>query len=66
MRQITWAQVQDEITVCPYCMNPARNRIACCGESSAHFQTAYDLGDELVLAEEVEVVDESSRVKRES
>jgi hypothetical protein len=46
----------DAVTVCPYCMNE-RDRdsyMGCCGESSAHFETAYIINDELVLESELE------------
>lgn len=61
LRQIKLSQVQDEVTVCPYCMDgpKAHGRdYGCCGESSAHFVKAYDLGDEFVLMDEVEIIDE--------
>jgi hypothetical protein len=49
------ADIIEEIEVCPYCMHPA-NGIGCCGESSAHFEVAYDTGEELYLKSEVEVI----------
>lgn len=58
LRQIHDSDIKDELTVCPYCMDgpKAHGRdFGCCGESSAHFVKAYDLGDELVLADDVEV-----------
>jgi hypothetical protein len=55
-RLIKESEILDELTVCPYCMNPAEGKSGCCGESSGHFTDAYDLGDEVVLAHEVDVV----------
>lgn len=56
-RQIFESDILDELTVCPYCMYPVScEQLGCCGESSAHFADAYDLGDELVLACEVDVI----------
>jgi len=44
----------DKVTVCPYCMNEAGDKIACCGESMAHFEEAYvQENGELILASEV-------------
>lgn len=52
-------QIEKEITVCPYCMNEVSERYygGCCGESSAHFETAYVIEghDEYYLASEVEI-----------
>lgn len=55
MRKIKLSAIQDEITVCPYCMNPIQvdPHAGCCGE--VHSAKAYDLGDEIVLVDEVEV-----------
>lgn len=58
LRQIRAADIQDELTVCPYCLaerNPYYHA-GCCGESSLHFAKAYDLGDELVLESDVEII----------
>lgn len=55
MKQIYESQVQDELTVCPYCMNPpTRGQRSCCGEN--HFEEAIDTGDEIYLLSEVEIV----------
>ena len=60
MRHIKLSQVIDTITVCPYCMNEARNKMGCCGESSCHFETAYVTEDETLLQSETEVIDDES------
>ena len=55
MKQIYESQVQDELTVCPYCMNPpTRGQFSCCGEN--HFEPAIDTGDEIYLLSEVEII----------
>lgn len=60
MPKIKLSQIQDEYLGCPYCMDGPKREYdhrGCCGESSAHFAQIYDLGDELVLADYVEVVE---------
>lgn len=58
MRYIPANQIQAEVTVCPYCMELVGSEVrSCCGENSAHFAKAYDLGDEYVLADEVAVIE---------
>lgn len=55
MKQIYESQVQDELTVCPYCMNPpTRGQRSCCGEN--HYEPAIDTGDEIYLLSEVEII----------
>lgn len=55
MKQIYESQVQDELTVCPYCMNPpTRGQRSCCGE--IHYEPAIDTGDEIYLLSEVEII----------
>ena len=35
-------QIEDEVLTCPYCMSAVSfQQMGCCGESSAHFETAY-------------------------
>lgn len=44
--------------VCPYCMNDANDKTGCCGESSAHFETAHVTRDlDVWLDSEIEIVD---------
>lgn len=51
------SQIEAEILVCPYCMDEVSyNRTGCCGESSAHFDTAYVTQDETFLKHEVVVI----------
>jgi hypothetical protein len=57
MKQLQVSEIIDEVVVCPYCMNEARGT-SCCGESSAHFETAYVTQDETYLASEVEVTND--------
>lgn len=56
------SMIQDEILVCPYCMDEVSHpeTPGHCGESSAHFETAYVTQDETYLASEVEIVDDSN------
>lgn len=47
----------EEILVCPYCMDEKSvNDSGCCGESSAHFQPAYLIGDDCYLECDIEWV----------
>ncbi len=63
MKRFLKSEVDDEIEVCPYCMNPPpRGRSGCCGESSAHFETAYDIKGELYLESEIELYDDQSQI----
>ena len=58
MRQILLSQIQGEITICPYCGDEKHGQIGCCGESSCHFEQAYDLGDETLSVNECDVIDD--------
>lgn len=51
MREIYESQIVDTLEVCPYCMNPPKGHGSCCGE--VHYEEAYDIGDEILLASEV-------------
>ena len=56
MKQVPVDQVET-ITVCPYCVSERDEfGVGCCGESSAHFETAYVYQDEIYLADEIELV----------
>lgn len=48
----------EEIVVCPYCGSEQEtfDYGACCGETSAHFQTGYVYQDEIYLENEIELV----------
>jgi hypothetical protein len=51
-------EIDDEVLVCPYCMSEVRSGSrGCCGESSDHFETAFEVNGELFLKNEIEVVD---------
>lgn len=56
MKQIYESQVQDELTVCPYCYTPV-HKMSCCGET--HYEPAIDTGDEIYLLSEVEIIPDS-------
>ena len=49
-------QITDEVWVCPYCMNEVNEERGCCGESSAHFEKAYEVDGELYLTSELQIV----------
>ena len=67
MKQVTYDQIEEEFLCCPYCMGEVRSeQFGCCGESSAHFQTAYVVDGESFLEDDIEIVDENSAAKRES
>jgi len=60
MKQIKESQIETEFLACPYCMNDVSHFEpwrGCCGESSAHFDTAIETsqGETYMLAE-VEIV----------
>lgn len=53
----SWLMDFQEITICPYCMQQREEHgEGCCGESSAHFETAYLINGEIVLKEELEKI----------
>jgi len=58
MVHIKASQIEAIITVCPYCMDESHNKTGCCGESSAHFETAVVSQSEAYLENEIEVVSE--------
>lgn len=58
MKQVKISDIEDELLVCPYCMTEVSiDDLGCCGESSAHFETAYLIEDELYLKREIEVIE---------
>lgn len=44
-------KVEKIVTVCPYCFEPKRGKISCCGE--VHFETAYDVDGQIFLESEL-------------
>jgi len=46
-------KIIDTLEVCPYCYEPKGDKTSCCGEN--HFELAYDIGDEYILASEVSI-----------
>jgi hypothetical protein len=60
VRQVLLSQIENEITVCPYCGDEKHgNSYGCCGESSCHFEKAYVLKDgDCVTEHECCVVDD--------
>jgi len=48
-------QIEEEITVCPYCMNDYRGQLQCCGEN--HWAEAYIIDGECYLADEVTILE---------
>lgn len=56
--KILSADIIEEITVCPYCMETrSQESLGCCGESSCHFERAYVTKDlECYLESEVEII----------
>lgn len=56
-KQVRKIDIEDKSLVCPYCMiEVSFDDQGCCGESSAHFETAYLIEGELYLKQEVEVI----------
>jgi hypothetical protein len=46
----------EKVTICPYCVSERdEHGIGCCGESNAHFETAYVYQDEIYRADEIEI-----------
>lgn len=57
MKRLHESEILNEYLACPYCYAQVDfDRLGCCGESSAHFESAYETEDEVYLACEVEVV----------
>lgn len=57
MKQVKISDIEDELYVCPYCMTEvSSDDRGHCGESSAHFETAYLIEGELYLEHEIEVI----------
>ncbi len=58
MKHVTLSEIEDELLVCPYCMGQVgMDDRGCCGESSCHFETAYEIGGELYLDSEVTITE---------
>lgn len=57
MIKIKETEIVDEFTACPYCMcQVSSESIGHCGESSAHYETAYELTNgEVYLASELTI-----------
>lgn len=57
-KQVKETDIEDIVTVCPYCMTKvSADSLGCCGESSAHFEDAYIIEDEYYLKHEIEVIE---------
>lgn len=57
MKQVSVYQVET-VTICPYCGDEQSDSEwgGCCGESSAHFETAYLYQDEIYRSDEIELI----------
>lgn len=62
MKQIVLQNEIKEVTVCPYCGTEQSQYESpgCCGESSAHFVTAFKYQDEIYFDYELEVVQDET------
>lgn len=61
MITIKSSQIEATIEVCPYCMSEvSHNATGCCGESSAHFETAVVYQGEAYLENEINVVEDQN------
>jgi len=48
-----------EIVICPYCQSETSyEKGGCCGESSGHFEKAWEYQGEIYLTDEVEFIPE--------
>jgi hypothetical protein len=57
MIQLKESEIEAKILVCPYCGDErSQDDMGCCGESSAHYETAYMVQDDMYLESEVEIV----------
>lgn len=58
MKKVFESQITDEVLVCPYCMEPKGYDVrSCCGESSTHFENAYEVdGEEIFLGHEIDII----------
>lgn len=62
--KVTEDQIENEYLVCPYCMNTVSwSKIGCCGESSDHFEKAFEVDGELYLDSEIQIVKDPNTVK---
>jgi len=60
-QQVKVSQIDSVLLVCPYCMDEVSgNETGCCSESSAHFEKAYVIQDETVLASEIELINDTN------
>lgn len=56
MYKITDEEIVEELSVCPYCYEPERGNISCCGEN--HFEDGYLLDNgEIILKSDAIVVE---------
>lgn len=54
--KLNQSMIQNETLCCPYCMDEvSQDDTGCCGESSAHFETAYVTQDETYLESQIEI-----------
>jgi hypothetical protein len=57
MIQLKESQIEAKILVCPYCESErSQDDTGCCGESSAHYETAYVFQGEIYLYYELVIV----------
>lgn len=58
MLTVNESEIEDEVLVCPYCMNGvSSDAIGHCGESSTHFEIAYILTNgEIYLESEIVII----------
>lgn len=61
--KIKASSITDEFKVCPYCMDGPKHvdraYTGCCGESSSHYEQAYEVGEELYLESQI-IIEEDS------
>lgn len=55
MKRVSYWDIEDEVTICPYCGSEQYSALGCCGESSDHFETAYVYQGETYTADEIEI-----------
>lgn len=59
-QKINASQIDKAVFVCPYCMSEvSHDDTGCCGESSAHFETGYIVGEETLLESQIEIVNDT-------
>jgi hypothetical protein len=58
------SQIEDEIMCCPYCGDPQRDKMGCCGET--HFENHYIIDGDYYRESEVEIEEDENETATNS